>query len=90
MNILSTPTANTRNGMTSTIIRVDLTFIKLKRPIDAVTDNRTITTPHKPNIIFESIFEREIKLKLKLFFKLCLKLTKSLLTEVNSPKAIDM
>jgi hypothetical protein len=33
---------------------------------------------------------RNKRLKLKLFFKVFKKLTKSLLTEVNSPKAIEM
>ncbi len=55
MNMLSTPTASTRNGMTSTIIRVDFMFKKLKRPIEAVTDSKTIPTPHKPNTILELI-----------------------------------
>lgn len=42
-------TAKTRNGMTSTIISVDLTPIALKKPTDPRTESMTSTTPERPN-----------------------------------------
>lgn len=52
--MLSTPTAKTRKGITSTIIRVAGTPIKEKRPNDDITDTSTIKTPKKPKVNFDS------------------------------------
>lgn len=42
-------TARTRKGITSIMIRVDLTPIALKKPTDPRTDNMTSTTPERPS-----------------------------------------
>lgn len=42
-------TARTRKGITSIMIRVDLTPIALKKPTDPSTDNMTSTTPERPS-----------------------------------------
>lgn len=42
-------TARTRNGITSIIIRVDLTPMALKKPTDPRTDSMTRTTPERPS-----------------------------------------
>lgn len=42
-------TARTRNGMTSIIIRVDLTPMALKNPTDPRTESMTRTTPERPS-----------------------------------------
>lgn len=58
MNILSTPTASTRNGMTSMMIKVAGTPRYPKSPTDAATDARTIETPATPRAIWLSICKR--------------------------------
>ena len=42
--------ANTKNGITSAIINVDLNTINEKNPTDAVTDNKIITIQANPNV----------------------------------------
>ncbi|KPM09646.1 hypothetical protein QR98_0081870 [Sarcoptes scabiei] len=54
MKRLSTPTARTRNGITSTMISVERTPKKHNKPIDEITDRSTIKIPVKPSIILES------------------------------------
>lgn len=51
INKLSTPTASTRNGITSIIIRVTSTFAYENTPIAETTDNSTIITPDTPTVI---------------------------------------
>ena len=70
MKMLSTPTARTKNGMISKIIRVAETPMNPNIPIEAATDNNTIITPPRPRVILLSIanllsFEIFPKLKLK-------------------------
>lgn len=55
MNMLSTPTASTRNGMTSIMIKVAGIPIKANKPTEETTDANTITTPPKPRVILLSI-----------------------------------
>ena len=55
MKILSTPTAKTKNGIISNIIKVAETPMKPKIPIEAATDRRTIITPPKPRVICKSL-----------------------------------
>lgn len=50
MKILSTPTARTRKGMTSTIINVAGTPRKRKKPRDETTERRTTNTPTRPRV----------------------------------------
>lgn len=54
INMLSTPTARTRKGITSIIIKVAGTPAKQKMPKDESTDTMTINTPANPREIFES------------------------------------
>ena len=55
MKMLSTPTAKTRKGMTSMMIKLSGTPMKEYRPMDVVTDMITTITPERPNTILESI-----------------------------------
>ena len=48
--MLSTPTAKTRNGMISKMMRVAGTPTKPKIPIEAATESRTIITPPRPRV----------------------------------------
>ena len=48
--MLSTPTAKTRNGMISKMMRVAGTPTKPKMPMEAATDRRTIMTPPSPSV----------------------------------------
>ncbi len=48
--MLSTPTASTRNGMTSAMIRVTLIPQAEKRPTEAETDINTMTMPMTPRV----------------------------------------
>ncbi len=54
MKILSTPTARTRNGTTSMMIRVAGTPAYENVPNELATEHRTIRTPHKPTMSFVS------------------------------------
>ena len=56
--MLSTPTASTRKGMTSMIIKLRGTPINEYRPMEVVTDMITTITPDRPKTIFESIWEK--------------------------------
>ena len=47
-------TANTRKGMTSTMISVDFTPMALKNPTDPRTDNMTSITPERPSNTWKS------------------------------------
>ena len=62
MKILSTPTAKTKNGIISNIIKVAETPMKPKIPIEAATDRRTIITPPKPRVICKSLLARFLAL----------------------------
>lgn len=53
--MLSTPTAKTRKGITSTVKRVVGTFAKPKMPSEHATDDKTIIIPPTANVIFVSI-----------------------------------
>jgi len=53
MKTLSTPTASTRKGITSAMIRVTLTPRSEKRPTEDETAMRTITIPKSPSENFE-------------------------------------
>ena len=55
MKMLSTPTARTRKGMTSMMIKLSGTPMKEYTPMDVVTDMVTTITPERPNTILESI-----------------------------------
>ena len=48
MKMLSTPTAKTKNGMISKIIKVADTPMKPNIPIEAATDKSTMKTPPRP------------------------------------------
>ena len=50
MKMLSTPTARTRKGMTSTMINVAGTPRKRKNPRDETTERRTTNTPTRPRV----------------------------------------
>lgn len=52
--MLSTPTARTRKGITSIIIRVDLKPKRDIKPMEERTEAKTIVTPAKPRQIRES------------------------------------
>lgn len=54
INMLSTPTARTRKGITSIMIRVAGTPAKQNIPNDDSTETITINTPARPREIFES------------------------------------
>lgn len=54
---MSTPTASTKNGITSIIIRVAGTPAKQNMPREERTDTITMKTPAKPNEIFESTWK---------------------------------
>ena len=69
MKILSTPTANTKKGMITKMIKEAETPINPKIPMEAATDSRTIITPPRPRVILLSIANRlnlEILPKLKI------------------------
>ena len=69
MKILSTPTANTKKGIISKMIKVAETPINPKIPMEAATESRTIITPPRPRVILLSIANRlnlEILPKLKI------------------------
>lgn len=55
MKILSTPTASTRNGITSMMIKVAGIPIKANKPTEETTEASTITTPPNPRVILLSI-----------------------------------
>lgn len=59
MKILSTPTASTKNGMTSITISVKGTPKKLKMPREQATELSTIKIPAMPKEIFESTYKKE-------------------------------
>jgi len=54
IKILSTPTASTRNGMTSMMINVAGTPINPNNPTEQITDASTMSTPPSPRVILES------------------------------------
>ena len=56
IKILSTPTARTKNGITSIIIKVADNPVNEHAPRDAATDNKTITTPTIPTVTFASTY----------------------------------
>lgn len=55
MKMLSTPTASTRNGITSMMINVAGIPMKANKPTDETTEAKTITTPPRPSVILLSI-----------------------------------
>lgn len=55
IKILSTPTARTRNGMTSIIISVAGMPMKPNKPTEHTTEANTRSTPPRPRVILESI-----------------------------------
>lgn len=55
MKILSTPTARTRNGMTSIIMSVAGMPTKPNKPTEQTTEANTKSTPPRPRVILESI-----------------------------------
>lgn len=55
MKILSTPTASTKKGMTSMMIKVAGMPTKANKPTEEITEAKTITTPPKPSVILLSI-----------------------------------
>ena len=55
MKILSTPTASTKKGITSMMIKVAGVPAYEQAPNDAATDSKTITTPMIPTVILASI-----------------------------------
>uniref|UniRef100_A0A7C8ZWA3 Uncharacterized protein n=1 Tax=Opuntia streptacantha TaxID=393608 RepID=A0A7C8ZWA3_OPUST len=59
MHMLSTPTAKTRKGMTSIMIRVDFTPTELKNPTDPSTESMTKMTPESPSSTFEEMKKEE-------------------------------
>ena len=62
MKILSTPTAKTRKGMISKMIKVAETPMNPKMPMEAATDSNTIITPPNPKVIWRVIRSRDWKL----------------------------
>lgn len=58
IKILSTPTANTKNGITSAIINVVFLPILEKIPTAVETEKITIRMPHTPSVNLESIASR--------------------------------
>lgn len=48
MKILSTPTASTRKGITSIMIKVAGTPMNANKPTDDMTEASTIKTPPRP------------------------------------------
>jgi len=56
MNMLSTPTANTRKGMISKMISVAGTPANPNTPMEAATDKRTIIIPPRPRLILLSTY----------------------------------
>ena len=58
--MLSTPTASTKKGITSIMIRVALIPNHEQKPNDDATDNKTMTTPTIPTVIFASTYNQKI------------------------------
>lgn len=56
--MLSTPTAKTKKGMTSTMMRVAGIPKYENAPRDDITDIRTIRTPTRPNVNLESTYRK--------------------------------
>ena len=61
MKMLSTPTASTKNGITSTIINVAFVPAREQAPNEAATESRTMITPTIPTVILASILKKRIK-----------------------------
>ena len=59
MKRLSTPTASTRKGTTSMMMRVAVILARLRKQMEPITANRTTSTPTNPTESFMSICERE-------------------------------
>ena len=67
IKILSTPTAKTRKGRISNMIKVAGTFTYPNRPTDALTEMRTSTTPVSDKLNFPSmknLFQLKVKKEL--------------------------
>ena len=72
MKILSTPTARTRKGMISKMMRVAGTPTNPKIPTEAPTERRTITTPPSPRVILLSIWNEEGEFHQRFYYVLAL------------------
>ena len=57
--MLSTPTASTKKGITSTMMRVALIPNHEQKPNDDATDNKTMKTPTIPTVIFASTYNHK-------------------------------